>query len=99
MATTSFRLRSAVAVSPSPSREDYQPGRVYWLDEGTEIGDILPDELGQLAPGHFEGDDGGTPEDWRTDEATLAHDGRQAKAQRAEAKERDRRRAEKRKAG
>jgi hypothetical protein len=99
MAQPTFALRSAVHVSPDPSRDDYNPGQLRKLPAGTRLHDLPQSELLQLAPEHFADlDDDGQPrsdelpEDWRTDPATLEHDKRQAKLTRAEAKERDARR-------
>jgi hypothetical protein len=87
---TDFKLKSTVAVSPDPGRADYAPGKFQWHEAGTPLDKIPESELAQLAPEHFV-DAGGSdklPEDWRTNEATLAHDKRQAAAHKREAKQR-----------
>lgn len=89
-----FRLKRTCTVSPDSSR-DYEPGRLHHIGEGTVLEDIPRSELEQLSPEHFV-DDGGSdalPGDWRTNEATLAHDRRQAKANAADAKDRAKRKA------
>lgn len=83
---TDFRLKRAVAVSS-------EGGQLRTIDAGTPLEEIPEGELAQLAPDHFVAagaDDGSgvTPDDWRTDEATLAHDRRQTKAVAAENKAR-----------
>jgi hypothetical protein len=111
---TDFVLKRTVSVSPAPERGAplftlvELPGRGdLRRPEGTPIGEIPPIELVQLSPGHFvEVDDDGNltgsgnePDDWRTDEATLEHDRRQAKANAATVKDQARRKAAKNKAG
>jgi hypothetical protein len=93
---TDFKLKRTVAVSPDPSRDDYTPGALKYLEAGTSLDEIPESELAQLSPAHFAGDDGTEPEDWRTDEATLEHDRRQAKNTAAENKARDKARATRR---
>jgi hypothetical protein len=96
-----YKLRREVSVSPDPGRDDYEPGRLVQLAAGTPLDEIHASELAQLAPAHFYDADGSDvlPDDWRTNEATLEHDRRQEKNQAAEAKEREKRKAAKNKAG
>lgn len=91
---TTFRLKSTVSVSP----DRHRPGSLKQLPAGTALDDVPETELEQLAPGHFVDADGSDalPDDWRTDEAVLKEDRRQAKAVEAETKVRDKARAARR---